>query len=278
MRWLKYFLICVMTLVVFAGGSVFMYVVQDSANLLDFKPKTQYDFTINVTRNIPITMYKGTIRFDITKQDLSKQEQQALESTLNNIIKRASEAGFCTDDKLGILAIAPQAKESKEQNPAIFPVAANIATRGTLATNTEPSTKAVGSLQCSITKNDLEAYNTMLKDIDYLVLKSGAMETRVYSLHPDVDLEERDKQLQALYDDTFKTAQDSAQHYAQTLQKRCALTKVVVVDRFGDRFGDIDLFGLSLVEEPFFKTTQVSLPLKKETRVQMSADITIECR
>ncbi len=167
MRWLKYLLICLLSLVVFVGGALFSHFIGDIKELLHIGERSRH-YTLDVADvvQIPYERYESWIVLNAPKASSSNVEELA--GRFSRIF------GEITDH----IAKSPLYK-SGACSVQSLPKRAEVDSSGLGS--------APRAIECIITEQDIAEYKTLLKEIDYLALKSGGLRIEISSLQPIVD-------------------------------------------------------------------------------------------
>ena len=264
MRWLKYLLICLLSLVVFVGGALFSHFIGDIKELLHIGERSRH-YTLDVADvvQIPYERYESWIVLNAPKASSSNIEELA--GRFSRIF------GEITD----YIAKSPLYKSG----------ACSVQS---LPKRVEVDSSGLGSapraIECIITEQDIAEYKTLLKEIDYLALKNGGLRIEISSLQPIVDFAQVENAKQDWRKLLLDKAHKSAAFYAaQTTQhcllldsnERSAYSSNSVIKRVLDGGGLLDRDIFSGETSPI--SADITLPLEKSAPLYLKARITIRC-
>lgn len=264
MRWLKYLLICLLSLVVFVGGALFSHFIGDVKELLHIGERSRH-YTLDVADvvQIPYERYESWIVLNAPKASSSNVEELA--GRFSRIF------GEITDH----IAKSPLYK-SGACSVQSLPKRAEVDSSGLGS--------APRAIECIITEQDIAEYKTLLKEIDYLALKNGGLRIEISSLQPIVDFAQVENAKQDLRKLLLDKAHKSAAFYAaQTTQhcllldsnERSAYSPNSVIKRVLDGGGLLDRDIFSGETSPI--SADITLPLEKSAPLYLKARITIRC-
>ncbi|OBV29991.1 hypothetical protein BKN38_05625 [Helicobacter sp. CLO-3] len=294
MRSLKYLAVCVVTLLVFAGGAVFMRFAADVHDLLGKNP-SYYELAVDTSTIVPYKQYSSLVSVMLEK-DISAQsvnDKKILESMIASIAERVAKASdkdeksglLCADGGLSLIEMPKNGANLPNGNLSNGNLAnENLASRnlsnGSLAN--EGIIVIKGAFRCTINEANIEQYNELLKDLDYIALKSDIAKLALSSLQPIISFEQKQEALQSMRDALFSQADSAVEQYKKRSNKKCWLN--TMAENSLDSFIREDAMQTNptniIPNSRLFNSsyTKVQLPPNTSTRISHSARISIVCK
>lgn len=262
MRWLQYLMICLLTLVIFAGGALFSHFIIDMKEILHLGERSHH-YTLDTVEaiQIPYEQYESKVIISMpNKIGYSDVErQQDLVSRFSRVLKE----------------IADRVAKSPLYERGACLVQSKILEDEAM----------VGEISCVITEKDIEEYKALLKEIDYLTLKNGGLRAGVSSLYPVVDFAQIENAKQNLRARLLEKAHQSVVFYSEQTKRRCLL--LASSERGAYSSNDViaralgasreSLSGINLFATILPITTDIEVPLEKSAPLHLEAHITIRC-
>jgi len=203
----KYIVISLIVLGAFVGGLLFSHFIVQSTAL------SGRDITLNqviqIKKNVDFDTYKSTLWLNGTEQISSKpigsaQDKQNIEQLFKSVLERAKKNNLCLS---GTFSLSPTFQYANGQK-------------------IQRGQQIDGSIICNISKKDIETYRALLKDLDYMVLKSGYASLAISPLEPTLKDDEKDEIYKEIYDEIIQKAMELSTHYAQILHKSCTIKSI----------------------------------------------------
>ncbi|STQ84308.1 SIMPL domain-containing protein [Helicobacter fennelliae] len=260
MKSLKYIGICIVVLGLFIGGMLASYfIAYPKQNAM--MAQTQIQQTLQISTEVVYEDYESSIRLNAlpllsTKATLTQQEKAQIQQLFSDVLEHAKKDNFC---QKGNFNLAPTFDYKDGQQ-------------------VQKGHKIEGALECEIKQQDLTQYNALLKDLDYLALKSHYASLSSFGLRATIKPSQKSKVLEQSYDEALKQANQFAEHYATLLKKKCS---VIALDLRSDaispmspRYSAVALSGDSS------NTMEImsELPLDTKTNINLLANISIACQ
>lgn len=164
MGFAKYFIVGLLAIGLFVGGAFFVRLVEQKDSFLGNKEKSHFSQTLTSQKQLPIELYVGAFGFKAQKNELSTQEKQLIKSTLSSVIERVRKEQNCNGGEFDL--------QNDNQGNA----------------DKEPDLRGV--IECKFDKEEFKNYQAMIKDIDYLALKSGVVSLANYGIEPIITSEQ----------------------------------------------------------------------------------------
>lgn len=279
MRSLKYLAVCVVTLLVFAGGAVFMRFAADVHDLLGKNP-SYYELAVDTSTIVPYKQYSSLVSVMLEK-NISAQsinDKKILESMIASIAERVAKTSdkdekgglLCADGGLSLIEMPKSGANLPNGNLA----------NGSLASEGVIIIK--GAFRCTINEANIEQYNELLKDLDYIALKSDIAKLALSSLQPIISFEQKQEALQSMRDALFAQADSAVEQYKKRSNKKCWLN--TMAENSLDSFMREDAMQINptniIPNSRLFNSsyTKVQLPPNTSTRISHSARISIVCK
>lgn len=162
MGFAKYFIVGLLAIGLFVGGAFFVRLVEQKDSFLGNKEKSHFSQTLTSQKQLPIELYVGAFGFKAQKKELSTQEKQLIKSTLSSVLERVRKEQNCNGGEFDL--------QNENQG------------------NAEPDLRGV--IECKFDKEEFKNYQAMIKDIDYLALKSGVVSLANYGIEPIITSEQ----------------------------------------------------------------------------------------
>lgn len=162
MGFAKYFIVGLLAIGLFVGGAFFVRLVEQKDSFLGNKEKSHFSQTLTSQKQLPIELYVGAFGFKAQKKELSIQEKQLIKSTLSSVLERVRKEQNCNGGEFDL--------QNENQG------------------NAEPDLRGV--IECKFDKEEFKNYQAMIKDIDYLALKSGVVSLANYGIEPIITSEQ----------------------------------------------------------------------------------------
>lgn len=162
MGFAKYFIVGLLAIGLFVGGAFFVRLVEQKDSFLGNKEKSHFSQTLTSQKQLPIELYVGAFGFKAQKKELSAQEKQLIKSTLSSVLERVRKEQNCNGGEFDL--------QNENQG------------------NAEPDLRGV--IECKFDKEEFKNYQAMIKDIDYLALKSGVVSLANYGIEPIITSEQ----------------------------------------------------------------------------------------
>lgn len=249
MRWVKYVLICLFSVVIFACGGVFAFLMPEIKSLLTGGTSTAYVLDLFATTQIPYERYTSTISFEPSKK--AESDFSSAESMLTPVLAKIL-------DRIG--------KEQDAENNLC-----QVKAAPKLHKRVESAFAIESDIVCTIHSQNLPAYKAMLKEIDYLALKSGLLKLKVSMPMPTTTQEQIKQAELTLRGEILGEIDSSVAFYAEKTQKSCRL---VVSSHEMPQF----LAPHSGASREFTTPEDISLPLKQSDPISLRARVNIECK
>lgn len=285
MRSLKYLAVCVVTLIVFAGGALFMRFAGDVYDLLGKNP-SYYELAVDTSTVMPYKQYSSLVSVMLEK-DISAQsvnDKKILESMIASITERVAKesnkdaengAPLCADGGLSLIETPKSNTNLPNRNPANENlVNVNLASEGIIGIK--------GAFRCTINETNIKQYNELLKDLDYIALKSDIAKLALSTLQPIIAFEQKQEALQSMRDVLFAQADSAVEQYKKRSNKKCWLN--TMAENSLDSFMREDAMQTNptniMPNSRLFNSsyTKVQLPPNTSTRISHSARISIVCK
>lgn len=164
MSFAKYFIVGLLAIGLFVGGAFFVRLVEQKDSFLGNKEKSHFSQTLTSQKQLPIELYVGAFGFKAQKKELSTQEKQLIKSTLSSVLERVRKEQNCNGGEFDL--------QNENQGNA----------------DKEPDLRGV--IECKFDKEEFKNYQAMIKDIDYLALKSGVVSLANYGIEPIITSEQ----------------------------------------------------------------------------------------
>ncbi|KAA8710954.1 hypothetical protein [Helicobacter canis] len=265
MRWLQYLMICLLTLVIFAGGALFSHFIGDIKEILHIGERSHH-YTLDTAEamQIPYEQYESRVIISVPNV-LKKTGSSDVERQQDLVNKFSRVLGEITDRvvKLPLYERGACLVQSKIVEDEAM----------------------IGEISCTITEKDIDEYKALLKEIDYLALKNGGLRAEVSSLYPVVDFAQIENTKQNLRARLLEKAHQSVGFYSAQTKRRCSLLASnergayspndVVARALGASKGSLS--GTSLFAATLPITADIKLPLEKSAPLYLEARITIRC-
>ena len=164
MGFAKYFIVGLLAIGLFVGGAFFVRLVEQKDSFLGNKEKSHFSQTLTSHKQLPIELYVGAFGFKAQKKELNTQEKQLIKSTLSTVLERVRKEQNCNGGEFDL-------QEYNQGNA-----------------DKEPDLRGV--IECKFDKEEFKNYQAMIKDIDYLALKSGVLTLANYGIEPIITSEQ----------------------------------------------------------------------------------------
>lgn len=248
MRWVKYVLICLFSVLIFACGGVFVFFMPEIRALLRTESlNTTYTLELSATMQIPYERYISAISFEPYKK--VESDPSNAESMLTPVLAKIT-------DRIG--------KERGTEGNLC-----QIKATPKLHKRTESALAIESDISCTIYSQNLPAYKAMLKEIDYLALKSGLLKIKISAPIPTITQEQIKQATLALRGEILGEIDSSVAFYAEKTQKSCRLVSSHEMPQF--------LASNRRASGGFTTPEDISLPLDQSEPISLRVRINIAC-
>lgn len=273
MRWVKYILICLFSVVIFGLGGAFVFFMPDIRALLHTeKPITTHALELSATTQIPYERYTSTIYFEPSKKLFTEPElsnaESALAPVLAKIMERIGKERSAQDNQNTLCQsqTTPKLRKIPESSPVIE-----------------------SNITCTISAQNLPAYKSMLKEIDYLALKSALLKVKVSAPKPTITQEQAKQATITLREEILGEIESSVAFYTSKTQKSCRLVSSKEISRDLAHFMGAGRAGKAgalmgapkpnIEPENLGSTTpeDIALPLEQSASVSLGSRVDIAC-
>lgn len=266
MGFIKYFIVGFLAVGLFVGGAFFMRLSEQKDSFLGNKGKSNFSQTLTIQKQIPIELYVGAFGFRATqKSELSAQEKQLIKNTLSTVIERARKDRNCEG---GNFDLRPS----------------NMGEQGSLPNDEKLDLRGV--IECKFSKDEFKDYQTMLKDIDYITLKSGVIRLANYGIEPIITQEQLNLASKEVYSLTSQEIKQQKSAIESGFSTKCEVGRVEFFDDSHKQ--DKALQGhhsvaLGIARDGLYSSIESSLddfalPLQSTKSVEFKSYISFQCK
>ncbi len=249
---MKSVVVLVVLFVVFLSGILFESFTQKiftyNSSPLAMEISRQIEVSTNV---LPNTFYSrptfSASDFLGHKTELNDEDKAIISDIFAKILKRVSQEDFCTGGSYDVYPIYNYSGDN----------------------NDITGHRLNSYLECKITQEQIETYNTLLRDIDSILKDYKYISLNIPALNMSLSTQEIRNHKEKLYNEIFLKAEELALEYSQRFKKDCEIYSLF--------FGDQEHIAPRQAE--ILKSTSTAhAPIVKEKEIALSASVIFACK
>lgn len=214
MKSFKLLILCIFQIAVFVFGGLFvLYFTNENFDFNIFKKgsgSVELSQEVSATKDIDYKNYTTSLYLRANnilakEPNLNELQKDKIQTLFSKINERAKQEKIC--QKGGSFTLSPSYDYKDGQQ-------------------VQKGHSIEGAIVCELTKEDEQTYKNLVKDLDYLVLKSGLAKLWGRGITPIVTEQEQAQVKQDLFDEIVKKSKDLQKHYEDLLDARCKIANI----------------------------------------------------
>ncbi|MGX3044980.1 hypothetical protein [Helicobacter sp. T3_23-1056] len=283
---IKYFIVGFLAVGLFVGGAFFMRLSEQKDSFLGNKEKSHFSQTLTSQKQLPVELYVGAFGFKSISQNPNSQEIQLIKNTLASAIERARREQKCQGGDFDLQKNSnknekdAKSEKTDENNAIDFSIANNL------------NAFIGGVIECKFNKDEFASYQAMLKDIDYLALKSGVLRLANYGIEPLITQEQLSNASKEVYAELSKEIKKQQSAIEGGFGVKCEIARVEFFDdayrqnlalqgHHSAMLKNMGASGINKANADFLKESSIAdfaLPLQSSKNVEFKSFISFKCK
>ena len=277
---IKYFIVGFLAVGLFVGGAFFMRLSEQKDSFLGNKEKSHFSQTLTSQKQLSVELYVGAFGFKIISQTPNAQETQLIKNTLSSVLERARRDKNCQGGDFD-LQKSSQKNEKGEKDEQT-----NENSVADFSIENNPNAFIGGVIECKFNKDEFAGYQAMLKDIDYLALKSGVLRLANYGIEPLITQEQLSNASKEVYAELSKEIKKQQSAIESGFGVKCEIGRVEFFDDAyrqnlalqGHHSAMLKNMGASVGTLRESSIADFALPLQSSKNVEFKSFISFQCK